>query len=609
MVKDDYSVLQIKRFLGLNQNPDGDNLLKVGELAEMRNFRITLDGHLQIRPGTRAVLALPEQTIPTGKEAPQGVWRGFAAGREVTVLAWGGKLWELSITNSQGGWTGTGRQVGSVAYGAVTMFGFGGKVYCLDGASYQSWDGQTHTAFQTVDGYVPLVQTATSPAGAGTLLEPVNRLNGLRRVAFSPDGAAVVFTLPEKGIDQVALVTVNGETVTGYTADTANGMVIFPSAPAAGVNTVEITYRKGQGERAVVTGMRYCELYNGTTDSRVFLYGDGTNRTIYSGIRYDTGQGSAEYYPDLYELRVGDENSPLTGLVRHYSRLMAFKPASAWVIQYGTLDLEDGSYTAAFTVQPVNRQFGSDTPGQVCLTENNPVTLDAGGVYEWSSSGYSTYITANETNARRIDRRVQTSLRRLDPAAVRVVNLKLSQELWFLGSDGGALIFNYRNDTWYQYRDLPFSLAWEQDGEVFGACGDGKVVRFSRDYRSDLGEEIDCYAATGSMDMDREWLTKYTPMMFVSLQPESGARIHVTTETNRRGDYPDKVVAFSLATFAHVDFNHFSFGTNRKPQTRRLRMRVRRAAFYKLIFWSRSALATATVLGADIKLRFGGQVR
>ena len=44
------SVLKIKEFRGLNQNPDGDTSIQNGELAEMRNFRITRDRHLQVRP-------------------------------------------------------------------------------------------------------------------------------------------------------------------------------------------------------------------------------------------------------------------------------------------------------------------------------------------------------------------------------------------------------------------------------------------------------------------------------------------------------------------------------------------------------------------------------
>ena len=44
--------MKINAFLGLNENPDGDTKIRDGELSEMRNFKITRDRHLQVRPGT-----------------------------------------------------------------------------------------------------------------------------------------------------------------------------------------------------------------------------------------------------------------------------------------------------------------------------------------------------------------------------------------------------------------------------------------------------------------------------------------------------------------------------------------------------------------------------
>ena len=61
--KDNSSILKIQAFLGLNENPDGDTTLKVGEMAEMRNFRITQDKHLQIRPGSKTLLTLKHPCI------------------------------------------------------------------------------------------------------------------------------------------------------------------------------------------------------------------------------------------------------------------------------------------------------------------------------------------------------------------------------------------------------------------------------------------------------------------------------------------------------------------------------------------------------------------
>lgn len=595
----DITVLKIQSFLGLNENPDGNTTLKPGEMAEMRNFRVTKDKHLQIRPGTKTVLRLGEVT----DGQLWGVWRGTVGNGEHILAAFGGHIWDVDLDNA------TAKGKGTATPDETTFFPFGGKVYLINGHEYLSWDGGENTSFQRVEGYIPLVQTATTPAGAGTLVEGLNRLTGKRRVAFSPDGTSTTFQLPEKELDEVLSVTLNGEAVTGYTSDLGAGTVTFSSPPAAGTNTMEITYRKGNGSRGDVEGMRYSELFNGSTDTRVFLYGDGTNRTIYSGIELSSGQPSAEYFPALGEVAVGEKNTPVTALVRHYSRLMAYKPSSAWVIQYGTISLEDSSTTAAFYVQPVNRQLGNEAMGQVKLLENNPLTLDVGSVYQWkSTSSYTGYISSNENNARRISDRVSETMGGFDVGEVRTFNLKGDHEYWFL-QDGKALILNYANDCWYVYEGLPFTHLLEVEGEQYGFGRDGRVFHFSREYRNDDGTSIDCYAATGAMDFDRDWVTKYSPMIFVAMKPESGARLSVTVETNRKSDYPEKLVAYNLAAFVHVDFNHFSFATNRKPQVRRVKMKVKKATFYRLIFKSNSASATATVLEADIKLRYAGNVK
>lgn len=608
---DNSSILKIQAFLGLNENPDGDTTLKVGEMAEMRNFRITQDKHLQIRPGSKTLLSLADALSALSEETAggesetrvYGVWRGIAGASEHILASFGGHIWDIDAKN------GTAKDKGSAPMGEVSFFGFGGKVYLLGGGEYKSWDGGTDTAFATVEGYVPLIQTATTPKGEGTLVENVNRLTGKRRVQFSPDGTATVFQLPEKGINEVSSVKSGGEPVTNCTMDLENGTVTFTAAPAAGTNTVEIEYRKGDGVRSEVTGMKYSELFNGATDTRVFLYGDGTNRAVYSGVPFATGRASAEYFPDLYELTVGESNTPLTALVRHYSRLMAFKTDSAWAILQGEIGLADGGSTAAFYVQPVNRQFGNEAPGQVRLLENNPLTMDAGSVYQWrSGSNYASYISNNENNAKRISDRVASTLKGFDLKKVLTANIKADHEFWFLHGTR-ALILNYANDSWYLYDGLPFSRIVEHEGTVIGFSDDGAVVEFSQKYRSDNGAPIDCYAATGAMDFDRDWLLKYSPMIFVAMQPASNARIKVTVETNRRSDYPEKTVAYSLATFLHVDFNHFSFATNRKPQVKKVKMKVKKATFYRLIFKSNSASATATVIETDIRLRYAGNVK
>lgn len=602
------TVLKIKEFLGLNENPDGDTKIKVGEFSEMRNFCITKDSHLQIRPGTKTILNLrtawdtwaedQEETVETPEFC--GAWYGMVNQAYRLLCAFGGVIFDVNILTEAMTVVGTCTQDPQTSF-----FGFDEKVYLLNGHEYKSWTGEDEATFEDVTGYVPLIQTATTPAGSGTLLENVNRLTGLRRVRFSPDGEATEFFLPEKEIDSVT--EVEGTEVT-YTTDTENGKVTFNSAPEKGTNSLTITYKKGDGARAEVTGMHFSELYNGQLDSRVFLYGDGSNKTIYSGINGDTGLATADYFPDLYEAAIGDSNTPITALVRHYARLLAFKKDSAWSLQYSTATLDTGITTPAFYVLPVNRQIGNDAPGQVRLLENNPLTLDGGSIYQWRSTSSSGNITDSEQNASRVSDRVADTISGFDLAETKTFNRKFHHEYWFLWN-GQAVILNYSNNTWYYYTNIPFVQMLEVEEETYGITSDGKIKHVSREYRNDDTADIDAYAATGAMDFDRDWQTKYSPMLFVAIKPENNARILVTAESNRRSDYPEKAVYSGLATFSRVDFNHWSFRTNRKPQVDRLKLKVKKATFYKLIFKSFSASATATVLETDIQLRYAGNVK
>ena len=54
----DERIFQIKEWKGLNENPDGDTKLKMGEAAVIRNFKVTRDGNLQRRPGSDMVKGL-----------------------------------------------------------------------------------------------------------------------------------------------------------------------------------------------------------------------------------------------------------------------------------------------------------------------------------------------------------------------------------------------------------------------------------------------------------------------------------------------------------------------------------------------------------------------
>ena len=51
-------VFSVQKWYGLNEHPDGDTRLRMGEASKMINWRITRDGNLKLRPGQEFITGL-----------------------------------------------------------------------------------------------------------------------------------------------------------------------------------------------------------------------------------------------------------------------------------------------------------------------------------------------------------------------------------------------------------------------------------------------------------------------------------------------------------------------------------------------------------------------
>lgn len=605
-IKSSASVLKLGAFMGLNEAPDGDTGLKVGEAAIMRNFKITNEANLQLRAG--------QATMVDSGAPVRGMWHGWLKDKEHIVCAWGGKLYSVWAENSSGeksfayktdGVVNTWKykEIGLLEDRSTSFFQFMDKLYILNGTEYLSWDGTYDV--QIVGGYRPLVANAAPPSGGGTLQEGVNKLNGLRRMRFSGDGTSTEYQLLETEVDIISRVFINGNILppADYTVNTEDGTVTFKNAPELGTDNVEIWWRKGNGDRAAITAMRFAEIFNGYSDNRVFLYGDGGNQAVYSGLDSD-GIPTAEYFPDLNVMKVDATETPITAMVRHFDRLLIFKPDCAYVAEYTTVTV-DGGNVAGFYLAPVSRDFGCSIYGGAVLVSNYARTVNGKAVYDWRMS--STTVR-DERITKRVSTRIEKSMARLsENNGVFVFDDEQEHEYYVFGG-GEALVHNYEVDSWYLYTDMPTNCAVKaDDGLLLGT--DNGLVMFGGGIRGDFGQAIDGYWESGSLDFDVDWRRKYSSYVWVSLKPESGGRIWVSAMSNRKSDYTDKLVVANLATFSHVDFAHFSFNTNRQPQLQRTRMKVKKFAYYKLQLMSDTASSTATVLGVDIQVRYAGTVK
>ena len=597
-------VFQIQKWLGLNQNPDGDTKLKMGEAAVMRNWRVTRDGNLQKRPGTREVLHLGGEG-----EMVLATWTGFVGGEEGVYAIVGyprdgdtpgvGRLYRCTDDD---GWQ--AEQVGTFAGIDMEfphMFGFGEKLYILTGEDYYEYDGET---IQSVDGYIPLVATGVLPeggSGSGALLEGVNKLNGKRRMWISGNGSGTVFDLPLGGtiIDSSVKVFDNAtgsEMTTGWSY--ANGKVTFTTAPAESENIYEIQWEVSETFRSSVVKMTRSELYNGSQDTRVFLYGDGSADAFYSDIDYN-GAPRADYFPDMNQVRVGEANTPITALVRQYSRLIAFKTNSTWSIQFGQITTAEGNLIAGFYVTPVNKTIGHNSwLANVELVLNNPVCIMGSDLYEWFPNRGGN-LTNDERQAKRISDRIFETLRSFDVEDdreglrfVRTFDDNYHQEYYLYTGDGQALVWNYAADAWYYYDHFPMYTPFEWRGELYYGSTDGGIQHVSTDYTYDSiaggdPEAIDCVWQSGSMSFGMDYQRKYAAAIWVGLKPESRSEVIVTVQTDKSDGYQEKVVGTALFGFDHVDFADWTFDVNRKPQMKRLKIKAKKFVFYKMILMNK----------------------
>lgn len=542
------------------------------------------------------------KAIPAGGEDTPvtGMWTGFVGGKEVFLVAGNGNIWSIYDEEDDAfrrrfiGYANTDR--------GVSFFPFDGKVYILNGYEYYVWDGET---FEIVDGYRPLIATVISPdigggSESGELTgEYINRLNGKRRVWLSPDGTHSAFRMPEGSllsIDWVKDLSTGEASSLTWQENLTDGIITFDTVPSRGVNSLEVGYTVTNTLREQVTGNLFFELYGGTTDTTVFLYGDGTNRTIYSGMDYD-GLPRADYFPDQYEVHVGDSNTPITSMIRHYGMLMAFKPTECWALQHGVVSLANDSLTPAIYCTPVSRDKGNLAPGQVRLVNNSPVTCSQTELYQWTNSSYYTSnLTRDERQAQRISDRVQTSVKEVTLPDACMWDDNDNQE-FYIAHDGIALVWNYAVDAWYRYEGFDVARMCSFHGEVYLGMTDGRIRRLTYDKMTDGGTPIKAEWESGAIDFGAGYMRKYSSMLWVGLKPEAGTSVNICLQTDRKDTFKEKIVSSEKAKISG------------EPFMVKTKLKAKKFVYYTMMLSVDDVQPAVTVTDVQIRVRQTGYAK
>lgn len=580
---------RIDRFLGINEDTSGETELELGESPDMLNYRITENYKLRKREGYVQLFAT------LGAFDIRGMWYGKLSGTFYFLFAANGNVYSHNLA------TGVNTSLGTLTAAKTFFFAFGTKVYMLNGNEYKSYNG---TTFETVAGYVPLIATATPPTGGGTANESINLLTGKKRQTFSGDAAATAYQLAETAITSVDVVIVGGVTMTvttDYTVNLTTGVVTFVVAPATGVDNVDIQWTKGSGSRAEITANFYAMFFGGQNDSRVFAYGDGTNRYYYTGLA--AGVPSAEYWPTLNYREISSAEFAVTDIIRQYDRQLIYTDGGeTWYSYYDAITV-DGDTVADFPTFPLNDSIGNIATGQGQLIENNPFSIQT-GVHEWVATN-----VRDERNAVYKSKRVQPTLDDVDLTTAVTVDWETQKEYW-LAVGNKVWVYNYRLDVWYKFQTAASITCFLVANDIlyFGTTA-GQIMKFDTTKRTDNGTTITATWEMSFYGFEAEYLRKFLTEMWISLKPDDKSSVAITYQTDRDAVSDTYTASYDLATFSSVNFGDFNFYTNYNPQPFHFKIKAKKFVYFKLILTNAVSDEKLTVLSIHLPIRMGSKVK
>jgi len=646
----------VDKFLGLQEDGDGDTELPMGAASRMENFLVTDSYNLTVRPGIRRldftqarrpapILAswsghIGDRTLfvlcdfAEGTDrlfvyamdpAPPSVGNGLArsssdpsptpVGNGLARSLRGGMFTLLSQQSSALGLT-------AAENAMVKIFDFGGDLYVMSrGKTAVYREG----GFQAAEPYIPLVITGAAPAGGGTALENINLLSNLRRIGYSADGTAAAYVLPPEA-EAVTALTVDNVSFPpsekGF-FDAQSHTFTFQAAPVKGVGNVEFTYStdaaQAEENRLKIVSCPLVESYNGATDTRLFAAGNGSNLCYYSGVTQD-GTPTALYFPAMNQVAVDLSGSPITGLVRHYGKLLVFKPDGTFSISYEPVTLADGSVVAGFYLRNMNREVGNAVMGQVQTVNNYPRTVTKDGIYEWriTSSYYK-----DERYAQRISDPVRQSLAQADVKRIVTCDDDYSKTYYVFLNDlqGTVLVNRYglgKRGVWCLYRSTLCRnvrqammyggrMVFVNETEAFWF--DENATMDAAAVPGEDSQRIGAVWESGFMHFGADFRRKYSSILYVSVLPQSSSEIIITAETDKRTDYMEKTLSRKVFQWSSANFPDWTFSTNDSPQISRIRLKVKKFVYYKLIFRVERDGGRGTILGFDQQVRFASMAK
>lgn len=576
------SMTTIKQFLGLNMNETGETQLKLGEASRMKNFRITKDYKLDKMYGYKELYSTSENPVRAN-------WVGLLGNQEVNVYVAGGKVYN------------NGTEIGTITDDITSIFEFNQCLYFLNGHEYKKWNG---VSFNNVYGYVPKIKISTTPEGVGTDYEPINLLTSKKRQTFSPDGTSTEFYLAEKKLNSIDTVKLNGVSQT-VQKDLINGKITFSTAPAQGVDTLEVSWTGiAGGTESHIWKNYYCQKYGLANDTRVFLYGNNNakNRIYFSDLA--DGVPSVEYFPATNFIDVGSSNTAVTDINRQYDRLIINKESETYYSTYEQIKDSTGQTIIAFPTYPLNSSHGMVAKGQGQLLDNYVTTIDNSGIIQWTQTN-----TKDERNVAVVSQKVAQWLNLKDLTKAVTLDYQEDKEYW-LAIDRQVMIFNYSNGTFYLL-EFPINVATlkSYNGEIYMGTLDGKIMRFNKEETTYNNEIINAEWHSGYYDFEIEYKRKTMRILWITLKPWWKTSLIINYVSDRDSGSDEKELTSNCFTYKNWTYPEFTYNTINPVKPFRIKLKAKKFAFLKLILSNNKKDDKLTIDSISIQKSYGGFVK
>lgn len=469
-----------------------------------------------------------------------------------------------------------------------TAFFMNKKLYILTGKEYLVYDGTTIQSVED-EAYVPEILISRTPAGGGTVFEPVNLLGSKRKESFLGNGTDKIYQLSANSITSVDLIQEINATggldtlavTTDYTADLTTGKIAFTNTHApivAGQDNVFITYSK------TVSG--YADRIKNCTISTLYGLG-GSNRVFVSGNPDYKAQDwysdifRPNYFPDLNYSVVGSDETAIMGYSRIGKYLIVIKEDnqqdSTIFQRWGTM-AADGSVTFS-TEQGIS---GTGAISKNCFASliDEPLFFSRRGIMAITSSNIL------------LERTVQNRSYFVDAMLIKESNLDTAigcewNGYYVLAINGRAYILDSRNKTYqsqseadfiyecYHWDNIPAICFLSLGNDLYFGTAEGEVCKFNSDISSldkynDDNDPVACYWSTKNDDDGASYLYKTMQKKGcnVTIKPfsQSSAKVGVIVD----GD-PEQLITIQQQTmdvfdFNNIDFERFTFNTNLSPR-------------------------------------------